>query len=97
MPIIEAPGSICGATTAGEAEQGARVRAVRPVPVLVLGLERGPVHPGRGVVDERVERAELRDLLQHALRGDVAADEDRLRPERASSSAVSSAAASARM
>ena len=81
---------------ARELEQGARVRVQRPVPVLVLGLERGADHAGRGVVHEHVERAERRDLVEHALRGDVAADERRLGAGARSSSAVSSAALSLR-
>ena len=67
---------------AREGEQRARVRGHRPVPVLVLGLERGADDAGRRVVDEHVERAERRDLLEHARRRDVAADEHGLRAER---------------
>ena len=82
MPMIDAPGSICGATTRVRASK-ARVFAVeRPVPVLVLRLERRPDHSRRRVVDEHVERSQQRDLLQHAVRGDVPADQDRLRSER---------------
>ena len=48
---------------AREREQRPGVRVHRPVPVLVLGLERRPDDAGGGVVDEDVERAERRDLL----------------------------------
>ncbi len=65
-----------------EREQRARVGAVRPVPVLVLGLERGADDPGGGVVHEHVDRAELRDLGRDLLGGDVAAQEDDLGSER---------------
>ena len=51
--------------------------------MLVLGLERGPDHARRGVVDEDVERAERRDLLRDRRRRDVAADEHGLGAERA--------------
>ena len=50
--------------------------------MLVLGLERGADHAGRRVVDEDVERPEPRDLLEHAVGGDVAAHEHRLGAER---------------
>ena len=62
------PAGIDGAAARVEREQGARVRRERPVPVLVLGLERRADHAGRGVVDERVERAERGDLLRRAPR-----------------------------
>ena len=68
----------------------------RPVPVLVLGLERGADDAGRGVVDQRVERPERGDLLDDLVRGDVAADQDRLGAGARSSSAVASAAPSFR-
>ena len=51
--------------------------------MLVLGLERRPDHTGRRVVDEHVEWAERRDLVEDTLRGDVATDERHLGAERA--------------
>ena len=43
--------------------------------MLVLDLERRPNHPGRGVVDQRLERAEGGNLVEHASGGHVAAHE----------------------
>ena len=83
MPTIDAPGGICGATTRVSASSARAFAVERPVPVLVLGLERRPDHARGRVVDEHVERAEERDLLEHAGGGDVAADEQRLGAERA--------------
>ena len=88
---------ICGATDAGQRQQRAGVRGHRPVPVLVLGLERGPDHAGGGVVDEHVERRRARRPprargRRRCCRGPAPA---RRRAPR-SSSAVSSAAWSER-
>ena len=83
MPTIEEPLGIEGAAARVEREERARVRGERPVPVLVLGLERGADDAGRRGVDEHVERPELGDLLGDAGRGDVSAHEDRLGAERA--------------
>ena len=49
-----------------------------PVPVLVLGLERGPDDARCRAVHERPDRAELGHLPCDPLRGDIAANEDRL-------------------
>ena len=65
-----------------ELQQRPGVRVHRPVPVLVLGLERRADHAGRGVVHEHVERPERGDLVEHALGRDVAAHEHDLGPER---------------
>ena len=62
MPTIDEPSGICGAHARASVEQRPRVRRQRPVPVLVLGLERRPDHARRRVVDEHVERPELGDL-----------------------------------
>ena len=78
MATIEAAVGHLRRGGAGEREQRARVRVMRPVPVLVLGLERGADDAGRRVVDERAQRPELADLARDALGGDVAADEHRL-------------------
>ncbi len=51
--------------------------------MLVIGLERGPDDPGRGIVDEDVERTERLDLLEDTARRDVPPHEDRLGAERA--------------
>ena len=83
MPTIDEPGWHRGRDDPRQREQGARVRVQRPVPVLVLGLERGADDACRGVVDEDVERPERRDLLLDPRRRDVPADEDRLGAERA--------------
>ena len=62
----------------GRARAGRARSLQRPVPVLLLGLERAADDAGGGVVDEHVERAERGHLLEHPARGDVAADEHRL-------------------
>ncbi len=82
MPTIEEPLGIEGAAARVEREERAGVRGERPVPVLVLGLERRADDAGRGRMDEHVERPELGDLLCNARRGDVSAHEDRLGAER---------------
>ena len=76
--MTDEPSGICGRASARERQEGPGIRVQRPVPVLVLGLERGLDHARGGVVDEHVERAELRGLLGHAFGGDVAAQEKRL-------------------
>ena len=82
MATIDEPARHRRRGRAREGEEGARVRGQRPVPVLVLGLERGPDDAGRGGVDEDVERAERGDLVGDSLRGDVPAHEHRLGAER---------------
>src|ERR671923_627620 len=51
--------------------------------MLVLGFQRGPDDARGGVVDEHVERTELRGLRGNPLGRDVPAQEERLRPGRA--------------
>ena len=55
-----------GGGGAREREECARVRRERPVPVLVVGLERRADDAGRGGVHEHVERPERSDLLGDA-------------------------------
>src|SRR5262249_4880356 len=71
----------------GEPEQRVGVRVERPVPVFLLQLEGGTDDARCSIVDERLERPELRDLANNAIRGDVSAHEDRLRAGRAGSPA----------
>ena len=81
MATIDDPGAIEGTATRASESKRSGVRVERPVPVLVLGLERWADDARGGVVDERVERAKCLDLLGDARRGDVPAHEHRLRAE----------------
>ena len=68
---------------AREREQRAGVRVHRPVPVLVLCLERGTDHAGGRVVHDDAVGAVRRELRDDARLRDLAAHEDRLAPGRA--------------
>ena len=83
MPTIEVPCGIDGAAARVSDSNARALACERPVPVLVLGLERGSDDAGRRVVDEGVERAELGDLARDPLGRDVAANEHRLGASRA--------------
>ena len=83
IATIEDPSGIVGADSPCDREERLGVGVHRPVPVLVLGLERRADDPRRGAVDEDVPRAGVRDLAENAVRGDVAADQHRLRACRA--------------
>ena len=82
--MIELPGRHRRRGGSSEREQGARVRVHRPVPVLLVKLERRANHAGRGIGDEHVERPCLLDDPNRLLGiAEVAAQEDGLRAERA--------------